>query len=200
MPIILPKGYTVIDKNLIRGQHPSVRNLYRLKKLGVNQVYDFRHYSNFGFKFVERFFCKLLGIKYTRLAYSNLYGQYPTLDTFEKVASDVANNGKNGGVTLFHCHSGRHRTSHFSAFYALTKGKPLVQIKKDKNEYNKLLTQILKEQIEDKNYFNRHIIGYKGWNPIKLFIARLNNRIFEGLQTAHQNFLEMVKSVEETRI
>ena len=57
--------------------------------------------------------------------YSNLYGEYPQLSVFESISKSVKENGENGGRTLFHCRSGCQRTSHFSAFYLLTREEPL---------------------------------------------------------------------------
>jgi hypothetical protein len=185
----IPKGYSKVDDYLIRGHHPSIKELWNLKKEGVNQVYDFRHHSNFGCKFIEKFACKLFGIKYNRLPYSNLYGDYPSIETFEKVAKNVKENGENGGKTLFHCNSGRHRTSHFSAFYDITKGEPLNNIKSNPN-YNEIVQKSLKEQISDKNYFSRKRIEYTGHNPIKKIIANINNRITDGLNIAQKIFTE----------
>lgn len=188
----IPKGYSKVDEYLIRGHHPSVRELWDLKKEGVNQVYDFRHYSNFGCKFVERIACKLFGIKYNRLAYSNLYGSYPSVETFEKVAKDVKVNGENGGKTLFHCNSGRHRTSHFSAFYDITKGDSLNDAKAKPN-FNNNVQKSIKEQIIDKNYFTRKRIDYDGYNPIKRIFVKINNRIADGLYNAQKIFTDRLQ-------
>ena len=191
----LPQGYYKVDNYLVRGKHPSPVDLYKLKKEGVNKIYDFRHHSNFGYKFVERFLCKLFGIEYTRLAYSNFSPkEYPKLDTFEKVSQEVIHNGENGGITLFHCNSGRHRTSHFSAFYKITKGKPLESVKSTLgDEYKNYRDKIILEQVDEKNYFNRKIDNYDGWNLIKKWHASFNNMIYDGLQNAHKWFLDMTK-------
>lgn len=66
----LPKKYSVVDECLIRGSHPHVMDVFRLKKEGINQIYDFRENSYKGFKFAEKIACKLLGIKYIRIKYS----------------------------------------------------------------------------------------------------------------------------------
>lgn len=196
--IKIPSGYSKVDKYLIRGKCPSVTNLYKLKQEGVNQIYDFRHYSNFGLKFIERIMCKCLGIKYNRFAYSNLYGNYPTLDSFEKICSEVNDNGHKGGITLFHCNSGRHRTSHFSAFYALTKGKPLAEVRNSApNEYNTILDKVIQEQILDKGYFNRTKKNYKGFNIFKRIYYSYNNRIFDGLDNAQKEFLRMTRNTTD---
>lgn len=191
----LPSGYTKVDNYLIRGPHPSVRQLLSLKKEGVNQIYDFRHLSNFGCKFIERFMCRLNGIKYIRLPYSNLYGEYPDLSVFEKVAASVKQNGENGGRTLFHCNSGRHRTSHFSAFYALTKGKSLEIAQNNyKDTYEPTVNKIIQEQVIDKKYFSRIKKEYTGINPIMRLITEYNNKIVDGIFNAHQKFVDMLST------
>ena len=187
----LPKGYSYVDDYLIRGPHPSIRTLMALKKENVNQVFDFRHHSNFGCKFIERFACKLLGISYKRFPFSYLHNEYPELSVFESVAQKVMQNGKNGGKTLFHCHSSRHRTSHFSAFYFLTKGEPM-SVVAQKPDFKERLKHTIQTQIIEKNYFNRTIKNYKGINPIAKFKTSLNNRIVNGVRTAHAIFLDTI--------
>ena len=194
----LPPGYIKVDNYLIRGKHPSIRDLKVLKKLGVNQIYDFRHYSNFGTKFIERFACKFMGIKYKRLACSSLYGDYPGLDTFERVALDVSNNGKSGGITLFHCNSGRHRTAHFAAFYSITGGRPLAEVQRvEKDAYTPRVNKIVKEQVLDIGYFNRKREVYDGRNPIKRFNAICNNKLLDGVHKAHNIFMNIVSLTKD---
>lgn len=189
----LPTKYSKVDEYLIRGPHPSIADLFCLRKEGVNQIFDFRHIGKFGFKFIEKYLCKLMGIKYNRIAYSNLYGKYPDKTLFENVASSVRTNGVNGGKTLMHCNSGRHRTAQFSAFYKLTKGESLDSVKaSQKDDYFKLVDEVLQEQIFEKNYFSRTKIKYKGLNIIRLLFAKRNNRVFDGLNKAHSLFVEML--------
>lgn len=191
----LPSGYINVDKYLIRGPHPSIKDLMQLKSEGVNQIFDFRHLSNFGCKFIEKLSCRLLGIKYTRLPYSNLYGEYPDLDVFQTIAANVKQNGENGGKTLFHCNSGRHRTSHFAAFYALTKGEPLESVKaRNKDSYGAMVNKVAKEQIYDRGYFSRSRKEYHGYNPIRRLLVKYNNRIFDGIENAQQIFLGLLNS------
>ena len=47
------RDYRNVDDYLIRGGAPSVRDLIRLKNEGVTQIYDFRHDSRRGLKFIE---------------------------------------------------------------------------------------------------------------------------------------------------
>ncbi|MGN1154023.1 MAG: hypothetical protein ACI4S3_08330 [Candidatus Gastranaerophilaceae bacterium] len=189
----LPNQYSKVDEYLIRGKHPSVRDLFCLKKEGVNQIYDFRHISTYGFKFIEKYLCKIMGIKYIRIPYSNLYGNYPDKGTFEKISAQVKQNGINGGKTLFHCNSGSHRTSHFSAFYSLTNGDSLDVAKKRLNGlYQFRVSKVIKEQILDKNYFSRKKINYRGLNFIKRIWVNRNNKIYDSLNKAQVKFISMI--------
>ncbi|MCM1265204.1 MAG: tyrosine-protein phosphatase [Candidatus Gastranaerophilales bacterium] len=191
----LPKKYTKVDDYLIRGPHPSIKNLIQLKKEGVNQIYDFRHYSNFGMKFIERFAAKLLGIKYIRDAYSHLHDQYPTLEHFERVAQDVKANGEKGGKTLFHCNSGRHRTAQMAAFYDLTKGEPLEKIKEaHKEDYNEIVDNIIQKQLIDRNYFNRKRKDTTEGNFIRKRRNSFNNQLVNCTRTAFDKFVELLKN------
>lgn len=187
----LPKGYIKVDDYLIRGPHPSIKNLWTLKQEGVNQVFDFRHLSNFGCKFIERFACKLFGISYKRIPFSYLSNKYPSLSSFEKVSASVKQNGEKGGITLFHCNSSRHRTSHFSAFYLLTKGEPL-NTAAQQPDFKQKAAKIIKNQIIDKNYFNRKFKNYNGRNPIQKITAKINNQIIIGTYQAHKYFLKLI--------
>ena len=58
--------FQTVDKYLIRGPRPTVREVFQLKKQGVTQIYDFRHKSFRGMKFMARIACKLAGIIYIR--------------------------------------------------------------------------------------------------------------------------------------
>lgn len=193
----LPNGYTKVDEYLVRGPHPSVRNLLKLKDEGVNQIYDFRHLSNFGCKFIEKFACRMFGIKYKRVPYSNLYGEYPSLSDFENISKSVKQNGENGGRTLFHCRSGRHRTSHFSAFYLLTRGEPLEDVQsKNMSLYRQNVDEVIKSQIVDKDYFSRSHRDYDGYNPIVKVLVEYNNKIDAGLRRAHKCFMNMISEIK----
>lgn len=191
----LPPQYTKVDDYLIRGPHPSIKNLIKLKKEGVNQIYDFRHYSNFGLKFIERFTAKLLGIKYIRDGYSHLHGQFPTLEHFERNAKDVKTNGEKGGITLFHCDSGRHRTAQMATFYDLTKGEPLAYIKEQyKDNYNEIVDNLIQKHLLERDYFHRKRKETTGVNFIRKRINIFNNKLVDCTKTAFDKFVELLKS------
>ena len=62
----LPEKYKEVDKYLIRGPHPHIKDVFTLKKEGINKIYDFRHYGLRGFKWIERLACKAAGVEYIR--------------------------------------------------------------------------------------------------------------------------------------
>ena len=119
----LPPKYKAVDNYLVRGPHPNVFDIIKLKKEGINKIYDFRQIGVRGFKWIERLACYFTGIDYNRKPYSFLRGEFPSQEEYEKIANEVRLNGENGGKTLFHCNSGTHRTSLMTAFYEITKGK-----------------------------------------------------------------------------
>ena len=190
----LPKKFTSVDKYLIRGPHPCLYDLYQLKKEGVTQIYDFRHKSIHGFKFAEKVACKVLGMKYIRKPYSNLYGKYPTVQEMEEMAQSVAKNGEQGGKTLFHCNSGRHRTAHMSAFYEITKGKQSLQEVKEKSGQNfeEKFKIIIQKQLIEQDYYSRKHNRYKGKNPIKRLLAAINNRYAYAIQKGQKLFIDTI--------
>lgn len=188
----LPHGYMWVDEYLVRGPCPSVSALIKLSRgqRPLTQIYDFRHNSYRHFKFIERWSCKIMGIKYNRLPYSSLYGNYPDLGAFQTVAASVRQNGINGGCTLFHCNSGRHRTAQFSAFYKLTRGAPLATVRAAlASKYPERVAEIIRDQVIDRNYFDRKLIDYKGVNPIKKLRVAWNNTVVFSTHTAHLRFM-----------
>jgi hypothetical protein len=187
----LPKKYTVIDDYLIRGPHPNPVDVFKLKKEGVNQIYDFRHYGPKGFKFVERFLCKVAGINYERRAFCFLHGEFPTENEYQTIAKSVKDNGKHGGKTLFHCNSGTHRTALMSAFYDITKGENLDTVKTAKN-YKENVDKVLKEQVVNTKYFSRNRVELNTKNPVKLLQNRFNNKVEKAIRSAYESFLDIL--------
>lgn len=190
----LPNKYRKIDEYLIRGPHPTFCDLFKLKKEGVTQIYDFRHKSIHGVKWLEKLTCNLLGIKYTRKPYSNLYGEYPTIQEFEQITHTVAQNGKQGGKTLFHCNSGRHRTAHMSAFYELTKGEKSLKTTKEElgDQFGDKVYEIINREVAGKNYHSRKLDLYNGKNPIKKIIAHINNRYANAIKKGQKMFIDTI--------
>lgn len=194
----LPKKYSKVDDFLIRGPHPSINDLIKLKKEGVTQIFDFRYKEFFSSKFIEKITCKILGIEYKKAPYNALYQQFPGTEAFEKVAKSVAKNGETGGKTLFHCNSGRHRTAHMSAFYELTKGKQTLEEVRTTlgKKFGERVRGIIQTQIPAKTYRNRQIIDYDGINPITKYRVAQNNKYARASQMAQSRFLKLIFGIE----
>lgn len=192
-----PKGlsnkYSIVDDYLIRGPHPNINQLLALKKMGVTQIYDFRHVGVRGFKFVEKYLCRELGIEYKRYPFSYLNKQLPGLDNFEEIAKSVKLNGQQGGKALFHCNSGSHRTAHMAAFYELTKGEPLKKVMNENIvQFADRLNSVLERHFYQKKYFNRNYLDEKTLNPVKYFRNKFNNRVKQATELAHASFLSII--------
>jgi len=188
----LPSKYKKVDPYLIRGASPSVPDLFKLKKAGVTQIYDFRHRGPFGAKFIERYLSKALGIKYQRMPFSFLYHQLPSLNDFENVAKSVKQNGEQGGITLFHCNSGRHRTAQMAGFYYLTRGETLAEYRKTHCfQYRGRVLEMMCNQIYDADYFNRKPKNEHTLNPILNLLNTRNNRIVEAVKYAQKKYYEL---------
>ena len=186
--------YMKIDEYLVRGPHPKISDLIELKKEGVTQIYDFRHIGIRGFKFIEKYICKELGIKYIRRPYSHLNSQYPTINDLTEIARSVKTNGEKGGKTLFHCNSGSHRTAHVSAFYELTKGENIGDVINRIGiiKYAEKVQEVLDKHFYKQKYFNRQYKNTGTLNPIKNLKNRFNNRVIEAVNAAHASFLAII--------
>lgn len=116
---------TKVDNRLIRGRAvTSPVRLYQLKQAGVTQIVDLR--SNSLIKPLERFFCKLIGIKYKNLQYSHRMNSLPEEDFFHEVVNTI---DKNNGKTYIHCLYGKHRTGICVAMYEkMRTNKPVDKI------------------------------------------------------------------------
>jgi len=195
----LPKKFQAVDNYLIRGPHPNIVDLIHLKKEGVTQIYDFRHISIRGIKFVEKIACNFMDIKYKRKPYSNLHGEYPTIKEFEEIANSVKKNGDQGGKTLFHCNSGRHRTAHMSAFYRITKGEhSLAEIREQLGDrFKQTAIEIIKSEVVNKGYYSRKRSHYNGYNPIKHLFSRINNRYAEAIRRGQKMFCETIMEIRK---
>ena len=188
----LPKRYRVVDDYLIRGPRPRVCDIFKLKKEGVNKIYDFRHNGIRGFKWLERIICKIAGIEYIRKPYSFLEGTLPSKEDYQNVANEVKINGENGGKTLFHCNSGTHRTSLFTTFYEITKGNSLEDCKINPN-FTEKVNKIIEKQILNMGYFSRNKVSVTTQNPIKKAKNIFNNLVTVGINNAYNAFLEILK-------
>ena len=187
------RDYRNVDDYLIRGGAPSVRDLIRLKNEGVTQIYDFRHDSRRGLKFIEVITSKLLGIDYRRRKFSFFTNQGPKLADFEEVAGAIKQNGEKGGKTLLHCNSGRHRTAQMVMFYELTRGETLAKTKVMYPKTYPLRAKILLDRLEnDGEYFCRSYIEKLSSNPIKRYFQKRNNKVFESTKQAFYDFKDIL--------
>lgn len=195
----LPIKYSEVDDFLIRGPHPSISDLILLKKEGVTQIYDFRHKETISTKIIEKVACKILGIKYNQEPYHELYQNKSVAEAFEEIAKSVVQNGEQGGKTLFHCNSGRHRTAHMSAFYELTKGKQtLEEVRLALGEkFGERVKGIVHTQIPSRTYRNRSIITYDGLNPITRYFVNQNNKYAIVSRRAQAKFMKLLFGLEE---
>ncbi len=189
----LPQKYKNVDKYLIRGPHPNIRDIFMLKKEGVNIIFDFRHTGLRGFKWLEAFVCKIAGIKYIKKPYSFLEQKFPTLSDYETIAKTVKENGELGGKTLFHCNSGKHRTALMTAFYNITKGKPLEKCKKENKDFKPTVEYVVNKHLINARYFSRSKIITKSKNPYKRLRNDFNNKVVESSQRAYDLFINMMK-------
>ena len=184
--------FQAVDRYLIRGPHPTVKEVFQLKKQGVTQIYDFRHKGFRGIKFVERIACKLAGINYIRKPFSFFQGDIPKLQDFEEISKSVKQNGEKGGKTLFHCNSGRHRTSHMAAFYDITRGETLNEYRrKHLFQYNTQVINSIAKHVYNANFFNREVTHKKTFNPIKYLRQRFNNQVVIATKKANKSFVNM---------
>lgn len=189
----LPKRYTVVDDFLIRGPKPKLKTLIQLKKEGVNNIFDFRNGNAYYSEFIERLLCKILRIKYKKYPYNYLKREFPILEQFQYTAQSVLNNGKNGGKTLFHCCSGKHRTAQMACFYDITKGETLSKIKQEQgNIYDAYIKSFLNKHIYNTNFFSRKFIQIKTKNPIKKMLEKRNNKFYDTIMWAEKSFNDIL--------
>ena len=165
-----------------------------MKNEGVTQIYDFRHISVRGVKFIEKYACKKLGIKYIRYPFSYLKGEYPSVNEFEKISHDVKQAGLSGGKTLFHCNSGSHRTAHMAAYYDLTKGENINDVfnKLGVVKYSEKMQEVIENHFYKLNFFNRKETKEKTLNPLKFLKNKFNNRVKNATEQAHASFIAIV--------
>lgn len=134
-PMLLPTSIRRVNDKLYRGNAIfSPIKALRLKKIGITQVIDLRHEDGIFvnlFKSLEKFYCKMLNIKYY---HTNFYNKndysIPNNDFFEGINKIIDDNKK----SYVHCHYGKHRTGFTVAMYEKSIGIPR----------NKIITELLK--------------------------------------------------------
>ena len=120
---------TKVDNNLVRGKAvTSPLRLYQMKQAGINQIIDLRN-TSFVKRPIEKFFCKIFGIKYKNIKYPHRMNSIPKPDFFHSVISSIV---ENKGKTYIHCQYGKRRTGLCVALYEkLRTNKPIDTIIKD---------------------------------------------------------------------
>ena len=114
MKVNLPQYMIQVDNKLIRGKAvTSPLRLYKMKQAGINQIIDLRN-TSFVKRPIEKFFCKLFGIKYQNFKYSHLLESLPEPQFFYNVNNAIR---KNEGKTYIHCQKGKRRTGICVALY-----------------------------------------------------------------------------------
>lgn len=109
----LPRFQKKVDERLIRGRAVICPyRLYKMKKEGITQIIDLRNTSLT--MPLEKFFCRLFGLKYVNQKFSHRSAKLPNKDFFERTNDLII---KNNGKTYMHCAYGFHRTGICVAFY-----------------------------------------------------------------------------------
>lgn len=105
---------TVVDNKLVRGRAVTCPlRLYKMKKAGITQIVDLRNTSYIE-RPLEKFFCKMLGIKYENFKYPKGLSVIPEKKFFDGINNAIVNNS---GKTYIHCQSGKRRTGVCVAVY-----------------------------------------------------------------------------------
>lgn len=124
---------TKVDNKLLRGSCiTSPLKIRKMKDKGITQIIDLRNSAHFESQ-LEKFFCKMFGIKYVNLKFSHRQNNIPNHDFFEKINENILSNK---GKTYIHCQYGHHRTGLAVAIYEK------LHTKKDN-------TQIIKDMINN---------------------------------------------------
>lgn len=110
----LPKFQIPVDEKLIRGRAVTCPyRLYKMKQEGITQIIDLRNSARLESP-LEKFFCKLLGIKYNNCRYPHRLNKLPKKIFFTNINNLINNNS---GKTYIHCQYGKRRTGISVAIY-----------------------------------------------------------------------------------
>lgn len=154
----LPSYVKSVDNRLYRGKAVSCPyRLYSLKENGINQVIDLRNTPSFT-KYLEKFFCKILGIKYVNCRYPHRLNVLPEEGFFQNINEIIT---KNKSKTYIHCQRGKRRTGISVGYY-------------EKNVMNlpeeMVLMHLIKNGYKDLNTNTK--LGNKYFNILTEFIER----------------------------
>lgn len=110
----LPNYMHIVDDKLIRGKAlTSPLIIYKIKRQNITQIIDLRNTSTIK-RPLEKFFCKLFGIKYVNCKYPHRLNYVPDIDFFNRINTLIRNNN---GKTYIHCEYGKRRTGISVAIY-----------------------------------------------------------------------------------
>ena len=113
-PFNFDKFSTRVSPGLLRGRAVNCPyRLYQMKQAGINQIIDLRNSAFFQSR-LEKFYCKLFGLKYYNFKYSYRSYHLPEHDFFEKINNTIISND---GQTYIHCQHGKRRTGICVAVY-----------------------------------------------------------------------------------
>lgn len=151
-----------INPNLFQGKRPSFSTLVKLKRQGVENVFDLR--ANRAIdkipEWKERFLCFILGLNYKKRS-QNL-GRSMNKDYFVKFADEIKSTK---GKSFLHCTCGKHRAN-FAAqsVEIINSGKPVEKALEDINK------------TDYYNFKHSWLMKYKEWTG-KLTPEHLHNRL-----------------------
>ena len=149
---------TIVDSRLLRGRVVSCPyRLYSMKKNGICQIIDLRNTPSFT-KYMEKFFCKILGIKYLNCRYPHRLNVLPEESFFNKVNNAIINNDSK---TYIHCQRGKRRTGVTVAYYE----KNIMQLSQEE-----VLKNLVKNGYKDININTK--MGNKYFNILTEFIDK----------------------------
>lgn len=147
----LPAFIKPVDDRLLRGKSVCCPyRLYTMKKNNITQIIDLRNTPSIT-KYMERFFCKLFGIKYVNCRYPHRLNVLPEERFFKKVNAAIVANNK---ITYIHCQRGKRRTGVSVAYYE----KNVMHLPE-----NKILENLVNNGYKDLNFdtkLGKNIIIY----------------------------------------
>ena len=110
----LPKYIHSVDNKLYGGRAISCPyRLYTMRKNGINQIIDLRNAFSVT-KYMEKLFCKMLGIRYINKNYPHRLNHLPDEEFFKEICNIINGNTE---TTYMHCQYGKRRTSIAAAYY-----------------------------------------------------------------------------------
>ena len=113
---------TRVDNKLFRGPKPWPWDIYKLKKLGVTEIYDLMNRQRLG----EKYICNLFGIKYIDIPTSITDYKFIEKEHIQKITDGIM---KNPNKSYIHCSRGRHRTGIAVAGYdMIANKKPFLEV------------------------------------------------------------------------